>query len=234
MSSAQPDSVGIRSFIVGATALNDKYLRVKLSSGLLVVAGITDHDEVGILRLGNNAIGASAAVVTPSAPGTRSGIASEAIAVGDIIYTAAAGKLSATAGNGAIRRGIALTAAGADGEVFEYQPEYPRAQKLKDNPITDPGDAGAVPVNLGDGYVLLVTAGAEVRSIAAPAYVGQRLLLSMDTDGGDCVVTVAATVNQTGNNTLTFADVDDTIELVGRADNKWSVGFNDGVALSTV
>ena len=102
--------------------------------------------------------------------------------------------------------------------------------------IADPGAAGAVPVT-ASGYVDIVTAAAETRTIAAPTFKGQQLLLSMKTDGGDCVVTCATTVNQTGNNTITFNDAGDAVLLVAKtsgANIRWSVVSNDGAALSTV
>lgn len=102
--------------------------------------------------------------------------------------------------------------------------------------IADPGDGGAIPVNFA-GYVNLVTAGAETRTIAAPQFVGQELQLNFITDGGDCVITVATFVNQTGNNTLTFADAGDVLILRAKqsgANLRWTVLHNDGIALSTV
>jgi len=102
--------------------------------------------------------------------------------------------------------------------------------------ITDPGDAGAIPNSIS-GHVELVSAGAETRTLAEPSKVGQQLLLSFQTDGGDCVLTVATTINQTGNNTITFADAGDAVLLIGKqngANVRWSVQMNDGAALSTV
>lgn len=103
-------------------------------------------------------------------------------------------------------------------------------------PIADPGDAGAIPV-VGTGYVPLVSGGAETRTLAAPDFVGQQLALNFHTDAGDVVVTCATTVNQTGNNTLTFADAGDQIVLMAGQSGAtvvWRVQSNDGVALSTV
>lgn len=102
--------------------------------------------------------------------------------------------------------------------------------------ISDPGDGEAIGVDKS-GYVNLVSAGAETRTIAAPTFVGQLLQLNFQTDGGDCVITVATTVNQTGNNTLTFADAGDHLLLqAGQsgANLRWRVVANDGVALTTV
>lgn len=102
--------------------------------------------------------------------------------------------------------------------------------------LADPGDAGAIPVTQS-ASVALTTAGAETRTLAIPIFIGQRLNICLDTDGGDAVVTVAQPVNQAGNNTLTFADAGDHISLeaitVGGA-LRWRVLANDGVALSTV
>ncbi len=104
------------------------------------------------------------------------------------------------------------------------------------NAIADPGDAAAIPVT-ASGCVDLVTEGAETRTLAAPTIAGQLLLLSLKTDGGDCVITCATTVNQTGNNTITFDDAGDAVLLIAKrngTDLRWSVVVNDGATLSTV
>lgn len=104
------------------------------------------------------------------------------------------------------------------------------------NLIADPGDAGAIPVTF-DGCCAMTSAGAETRTLAAPAFIGQRISLICDVDGGSIVVTVASAVNQTGNNTLTLAEVKDMCVLeamqVGGV-KIWRIVANDGVALSTV
>lgn len=102
--------------------------------------------------------------------------------------------------------------------------------------VADPGNAGAIPVT-ASGRVAIVTAGAETRTLAVPTIVGQRLLIYMKTDGGDAVVTVAAAINATGNNTITLNDAGDAIELVAvenGSNKRWVVVFNSGCALSTV
>ena len=102
--------------------------------------------------------------------------------------------------------------------------------------ITDPGNAGAIPVT-DSGECEIVTAAAETRTLAAPTYAGQLLLISMKTDGGDCVIACATTVNQTGNNRITLNDAGDAVLLVAKVNGtnkRWSVVSNDGAALSTV
>lgn len=102
--------------------------------------------------------------------------------------------------------------------------------------IADPGNGEAIPVT-NSGRVAIVTAGSETRTLAAPTFAGQELLLYVKTDGGTCVITCATTVNQTGNNTITMAEVNDSIRLhaiESGSDLRWRVVCNDGAALSTV
>lgn len=102
--------------------------------------------------------------------------------------------------------------------------------------ITDPGNAGAIPVT-ASGFCPIVTAGAETRTIAAPTITGQELWLLFKTDGGDCVITVATFINQAGNNTITLNDAGDAVLLKAKLNGnnkRWSVVVNDGAALSTV
>ena len=111
--------------------------------------------------------------------------------------------------------------------------------KLANNTIADPGNTTkAIPVT-ASGICEIVTTGAETRTIAAPTFAGQVIVINMITDGGDCVITASAAINATGNNTMTFGEVGDVIGLVGRKTAAtptytWAVLFNDGVALSTV
>lgn len=102
--------------------------------------------------------------------------------------------------------------------------------------IDDPGDAGAIPVTKSFAC-FITTEGAETRTLAIPTFAGQRLVLSMAVDGGDCVITVASAINQTGNNTITMNDAGDYISLEGvkiGANLVWRVLGSDGVVLSTV
>jgi hypothetical protein len=79
--------------------------------------------------------------------------------------------------------------------------------------IPDPGNGGTINT-AQSGVCNLVTAAAETRALAAPANVGQWLLLNLDTDGGDCVVTSATDLNVEQDNTLTFDDAGQNILLV--------------------
>lgn len=81
------------------------------------------------------------------------------------------------------------------------------------NLIADPGDGEAIPVT-ASGRVELVTAGAETRTLAAPTFGGQELLLGMKTDGGNCVITVTGCDD---GDTVTFANTGEMVRLVGVA-----------------
>ena len=105
------------------------------------------------------------------------------------------------------------------------------------NSIADPGDDEAIPVT-SSGYVPIVTVGAaETRTLAVPTFAGQELLLTMQTDAGDCVVTVADPDFDGTNNTITFADIGDTVRLVAGISGAgfvWCLVSNVGAALSAV
>lgn len=103
--------------------------------------------------------------------------------------------------------------------------------------IADPGASGAIPVT-ATGTVLLTTAGAETRTIAAPTAVGIELLINFETKVGNCVITVVSTINATGNNTITFTTVGWSIRLVSVRTStsafRWAVVYTDGATLTTV
>jgi len=100
--------------------------------------------------------------------------------------------------------------------------------------IADPGNGGAIPVT-DTGECQIVTTGAETRTLAAPTYVGQMLLISFKTKGGNCVITCATGVNQSGNTTITLDTAGDAVLLVAKQNGsniRWSVVMNDGASLS--
>lgn len=168
----------------------------------------------------------------------------ESFADGDQVFWDDAGDpYGGTAGTGAATKaesgvfvGYAVGAATATNGTVRVRTEQPGGQSSIRTAITDPGNAGAIPVTKS-GYVAIVTAGSETRTLAAPSFIGQELLLYIKTDGGTCVVTVASAINQTGNNTITMAEVRDVIRLVAiesGSSKVWHVVSNDGAALSTV
>ena len=105
------------------------------------------------------------------------------------------------------------------------------------NNIADVASGAAIPVTASGKVELDSTGGACTRTLAVPTFIGQQLLLSMKTDGGDCVVTVADPHIDGTNNTITFNDVGDTVLLVAGISGAgfvWRLAFNVGAALSHV
>lgn len=96
-------------------------LRITInSSGQAAIAGIA---VLGVgTSLNGAASGENVAVALFHNGETHIGQATEAIAVGDTVYTAASGQYSKTSGGGAIVAGIAKTAAGAANDQFEFVP----------------------------------------------------------------------------------------------------------------
>ena len=103
--------------------------------------------------------------------------------------------------------------------------------------MKDPGNGVAFQLPAHHHAICAMTStGAETRTLGSPQFAGQQVTLSFDVDGGDIVLTAAATVNQAGNNTLTFADVGDEVTLRGVVKAGallWRAVSNDGVALTT-
>ena len=172
----------------------------------------------------------------------------EVFNIWDTVYWDATGNpYNRTAGTGALTEtvggntyfGVVLAAAASTDEtatVLLIKPKSVTVQSQLTLAIVDPGNAGAIPVVNG-GNIPIVTAGAETRTLAAPTAAGQNLSICMKTDGGDCVITCATGINQTGNNTITLNDAGDFVLLsaitVG-ANLRWRVVVNDGATLSTV
>ncbi len=133
----------------------------------------------------------------------------------------------------------AISLADAGGLTAQVEVEAVIAELLQLSPIAiaDPGDAGAIPVTRSGSCAIETTGVVDTRTIAIPAFDDQRIVLSLDIDAGDAVITVASAANQAGNNTLTMADAGDMIELIAvqvAGALVWRIGANDGVALSTV
>ena len=151
--------------------------------------------------------------------------------LGAELYLGESGKPSSAIGTSGQQIGI-LT---ARNRILVNPSVYGNSQELS-NIIADPGASGAIPV-IKSGSVSIVSAGAETRTVADPTFVGQTLNIGLKTDGGTVTMTSASPVNQTGNNTLAFADVGDHLMLVASedgADIEWRIVANDGVGLTTV
>ena len=112
-----------RTFTAGAAV--SAHALVKLSSGKVVhnTATATD-DPVGIAEYAAAADGDDLAVRLINTDGTVEIVAAGAITSGAVVYAADAGKVQALPAAAATYRqiGIALEAAGADGDIIEILP----------------------------------------------------------------------------------------------------------------
>ncbi len=232
-----------------ATLLYGEPLMIDYTPGSAVNAG--DPKVVnGHVRILHDDLDASEAGAISAGRAIYRGVKDNSnIADGDAVYWDADGDpVGGTAGTGAFTTsasgntfcGQAVAAAGVSAKTVDFlHTDVPSSLTVRSEisrSIADPGNAAAIPVT-ESGSVQIVTTGAQTRTIAAPTFVGQELLVCMKTDGGDCVITVATGVNQTGNNTITLNDAGDSIRLnaIQNGSNiRWRVVYNDGCTLSTV
>lgn len=232
------------SRVAAESLVNDQYrIVVETSSGVRRPNAITDV-PFGILQ-NKPASGEEAAILPIGCGGISKIQASVALAIG---VRVAAEYVSATdAGKAQVAVdtqypvGI-ITGSAADAEddlasVILVNQTIIQDNSVLANAIADPGDGQAIPVT-ASGSVAITTAAAETNTMAIPTFVGQQISLICDVYAvGDRVVTVASTVNQTGNNTLTFGAAADMIVLTAMQVAGvlvWRATANDGVALSTV
>ena len=119
----------VRAFVAGGAV--GQYLRVVLTTGKVAVAAITDgpSTEIGVAEQPAFADLDVIPIRVRNAQGTQKMVAAEALAVGAAVYTAASGMVADTAAATSYLRGIALTAAGASGDIIEVMPVWPMAQE---------------------------------------------------------------------------------------------------------
>lgn len=132
--------------------------------------------------------------------------------IGNPVYLSdTAGSLSLTPGTVPIVVGKVLSV-GATGEVsIDLTTPHPAGTgfAVTEGIIPDPGDGAAITVT-ESGTCAMTSAGVETRTVADPSFIGQTLLLALDTDGGTVTVTFASDITQTaGENVATFDDAGD-------------------------
>lgn len=100
--------------------------------------------------------------------------------------------------------------------------------------ITDPGNAGAIPVTKS-GYCKITSTGADTRTITLPTFVGQQILLIHAVDGGSVAITASAAINIATNTIMTATAVRAWIFLTASLTGSslvWTVTATDGFTLS--
>lgn len=113
---------------------------------------------------------------------------------------------------------------------------YQQVGNVEAREEADPGSGAAIPVLYSGHVPLTVGAGAETNTLADPTFVGQKLLIFCDANGGGTrAITAASDINVTGNNIVTFNATGEMIELTGITDGGalvWSVTAIDTAVLS--
>ena len=100
----------------------DANIFVKLSAGALVACAAADTNGISWTSRKTFAAGDRVSVIPKNTTGSVLATASAAIAQSAVVNQAAAGKMQ-DSGGGTIRRGVALSAAAADGDWFELLPD---------------------------------------------------------------------------------------------------------------
>ena len=139
--------------------------------------------------------------------------------------------LSSNAGLGASDVGVYDTASYLTGTTVETA--LAELGLTKSALLTDPGNAGAIPVNQS-GCVPIVTAGVETRTLAVPTVINQRLAIYFQTKVGNCTITSSQAINVAGNTTITLTAANQCIQLVAAYNGtalRWRVLENDGPTL---
>lgn len=106
-----------------ASAAIAKHLRVTFSSGKLAAAGLAVND-LGTIDYAALAANEYVPVNLRTLQGTEFVVVDGAVSQGAVVYTAASGKVSSTAASTSYKRGIALEAATADGDIIEILPMF--------------------------------------------------------------------------------------------------------------
>lgn len=107
----------------------------------------------------------------------------------------------------------------------------PREMLIAAWQVTDPKSGGTFDLsNKGRAWCAITTLAAEGRTVPAPEKVGQMVHLYLDTDGGDCTLTITS---GHGITSIVLDDAGDYVTLqaitVGGA-LKWQAAGNSGVA----
>ena len=192
---------------------------VKLATAVLPALGTIDNTET--------ATGMNQTIKLLGRGDTKKMVAVDAIAAGAPVYQAAAGKVSAA---GVLCVGYALTASAADDDVLEVSDKEPGGPVVTSGVTTSAADALAIPIT--HRVVSKATrADAEALTLADGAFIGQRLLIFLATDGGGDGTLTPTT--KAGFSTIVFADKGDNVDLEWTASG-WIITGAAGIAAPPV
>lgn len=208
-----------------ATSALGRYLRVKLVSSKLVVAGASD-DEVGTLPTAVLAADDLAAVIPSTEPCVRKVVVATAVAKDGDLYRASGGKFTATP-NGK-RWGVAMEAASGDGS--EINARYSPAEAAYNSATAYTADATlTVPEMYGSIFTTVGAAGAVTFSLPAAVVgmeakfrVGAAQELRVDPNGTETVALPSTGVQAAAGKHITANAAGETCYLVCDTAGEWS------------
>jgi hypothetical protein len=217
---------------IPASAEFAPYLRVKITAGVIALAGAADQD-IGTLNKRHLSTGlgssADAAVVLSNAQGVVKMIAAGAITIYARVYGAASGKVSATANGNFI--GYAMTATTADGdeiEVFRTRavPLVSTVEAKTANYTVTVEDSGKTFTTVGAAGTVVFAMPAAVVGLKYRFRVGAAQELRIDPNGTETIALPSTGVQGAAGKYLT-ADADgETVDVECTKAAQWSVfGF---------
>ncbi len=155
---------------------------------------------------------------------------------GTVIVDASGGELI----NGAITftlraqyESLRIRCNGVGWDIVGYYPG-PTAPGSISTAIPDPGNGAAIPVTRS-GYVSITSTGSDTRTLAAPTFVGQEIILIHAVDGGSVAVTVSAAFDASAHTILTATAVAASCRLVATltgVTKRWALVYTDGFTAS--
>jgi hypothetical protein len=183
------------------------------------------------------AVGDSAAIqLLGSKSGTMKMVASGVITAGALVYTDAAGKVSATAAAGSYHVGRALTAAGADGDLIEVLHCFPMAvstptvaNATADRTVTAAEANGEIFVsNLGASGAVTFALPAATVGMRVSAVVRAAQELRLDPNGSETIALPSSGVQGAAGKYLTADAVGENVELICLTAATWDAVGSTG------
>lgn len=209
-----------RTFTAGAALAIHR--RVKLTSGELAYAGAGDV-AIGTLEKPSFADGDEVAVRLRSAPGTRKMVAAGAIAEGAHVYGAADGKVDDVGG---VLEGIALDAAGADGDVIEVMPLTYTGQPITAhtaNFTLTAAESGSVHTTYGATGTVVGTLPPATVGLEYEFEVGAAQELRLDPDGTETIALPSTGAQSAAGKYITANAAGEGVRIRCTKAGQWSV-----------
>lgn len=214
-----------RTFTAGAALAEHR--RVKLSSGKLAYAAATDV-AIGTLERPSFADGDEVAVRLRIAQGTRKMVAAGAISAGSPVYAAANGKVAAA---GSILEGLALEAAGADGDVIEVMPLVANGKGVVNhtaNFALTAADNGSKHTTFGASGTVTCSLPPATVGLEFEFTVGAAQALRLDPDGSETIALPSTGAQQAGGKYISADAAGEGIKIHCVQAGQWDVSYYVG------